>query len=360
MGPFRETVRPESSSLAPRAHDEPPRTTRAPRPDIHGRGSRGCSRSGALLAVLAAALATAAGCMDAGEPVASASSPIIWGDPTTQDQAVVALLDKDGQPYCTGTVISPRLVLTAAHCIIKGQAEPTSVFFGFHVPTYGASLPAHAAVVNPDYDPATLLGDVALVELAEPSVVPYVRVSTVPMSQEWIGYPARMVGFGYTGPEDDALLGVKYHAFEAIDEVDGARFRYGEATCQGDSGGPAFVSFDDEEVLVGVTSSGPPDCRDYGRSIRVDVYADWIGAEMWRVDPTFCEGSGTCPGAPADPASCAPDEVCPPPAGCTVAAGRSSGPGAALVVLLAWLLLRTGAQRHTRYGYSVAHRSAPT
>jgi hypothetical protein len=66
-----------------------------------------------------------------GEAPAPLASAIIGGRPDTNHPTAVALLC-GGQCCCSGTLVAPRVVATAARCIItsRGQHPPTAVLFG--------------------------------------------------------------------------------------------------------------------------------------------------------------------------------------------------------------------------------------
>jgi secreted trypsin-like serine protease len=248
---------------------------------------------------------------------------IVGGALDAAHPAVVAILDAEGRSYCTGTLIAPDLVLTAAHCF-DTTVRPVGVGFGA-----GAEqlVPATRVRIHPDYDPATFSADVALLWLDVAVDVPPAPLLDAPMSASWVGARVRVVGYGLTGASDVGSSGVRRWVDVPLEEIEAERFRYGVATCGGDSGGPAFLSIGGIDVLAGVTSSGPPGCLGYGRSVRVDAVRGWIESEAAGLPPTISGGCASVPG------------------------GRGRGGG---MVLIAALLALTLPRRHV-----AAARSLP-
>lgn len=271
-------------------------------------------------------------CGGAGAVVATAAPyrpGIVGGAPTDGDLPVVAILDQDGTPFCTGTAIGPRTVLTAAHCV-AGTRVADRIFVGADVAAPGIEVAVAWVEAHPAYDPATLQADVGLIRLAGDVDADTLPFSRAPLSEAWIGRELRFVGFGHERSAPPGGAGTKRHVTQPILELGDADFVYDEATCHGDSGGPALARDGEEEVVVGVVSSGAPGCRHYGRAARVDVHAGWIDERLHAAEP---------------------------PGGCATSAARSRS-GAGWPVLLALAALRRPS-RSPRPPRSPAPRRAP-
>jgi V8-like Glu-specific endopeptidase len=285
-------------------------------------------RRGLGLAALFVALPFA--CADRATDEATAGrnvAPIVSGTIDTKDPAVMAIVARrsrcdqpDGEPLCTGTLIAPRVVLTAAHCV-----ERSTVAAAFEV-RFGPQTndPSNTYVVvtdvllHPKYDVATHEYDVALLRLSDDAVPTPVPLPAKPIDASAIGSIARIVGYGVT-EDPKSIPGTKREGTTKVSEVTPTSFTATASpsmTCHGDSGGPVFLKSETGvEELAGITAKGDAGCKDYAFNIRVDaVMTDFIapyvkatetapkGVPVGKLAPAqicmqTCSTNADCPGA---------------------------------------------------------------
>jgi secreted trypsin-like serine protease len=229
----------------------------------------------------AAAIAWAGTAANAEEPVADGDfeAMIIGGQPAEEGQYpwLVALARADeGTPFqnqfCGGSVITPTVVLTAAHCVENLTDPEEIVVFSGSVDLESDDLVETAVAdfhIAHDYDePVVFANDWALLLLDEPVDVEPIDVGTEPSEFDTLetagwgetgaGYPtvARWVEVPFV--DDEACADAYPGEFDAATMLCAGDLENGGIdTCQGDSGGPIMAPDEDGElILAGVVSWG--------------------------------------------------------------------------------------------------------
>lgn len=209
-------------------------------------------------------------------------------------------ITNNGTMFCSGTVVHPRLVITAAHCVRTiGNARSLGVYVGLG--REGGQVQQITAVEKFAYSPRYSQGfngwnDIAYLKLAEDINVleeNIPQILTKPEEMEEIlqvGKTVRLVGYGV---RDDRGFGLKYEVDAPITSFNSNEVkigRNGRDSCQGDSGGPAYGQLEDGSWRVfGVVSRGGR-CGTGGIWGRMSANICWVQSSS-EVDLALPEGT---------------------------------------------------------------------
>ncbi|MDO8980618.1 MAG: trypsin-like serine protease [Afipia sp.] len=207
-------------------------------------------------------------------------------------QSIVTVVAAGGG-VCTGTMIAPNIILTAAHCIAPGTAN--------RVIDYSTKPPQLIApqqvAVHPRYNAQAIAAhrataDVALLRLSAPMPGKSAALLGVPRIPFTPASRFTVVGIGSTVAGSDSGVGTARAAPLAVTGQPGTlqvrlvdpqtqNRSAGMGACTGDSGAPAFEDQDGHSVIVGVVSwstgaNNSAGCGGLTGVTPLTLYRDWI------------------------------------------------------------------------------------
>ncbi|HZS36446.1 MAG TPA: trypsin-like serine protease [Polyangia bacterium] len=239
------------------------------------------------------------GCLGAPAPVDEREGAIIGGTLDTADPGVVLLFAQvpgaQNGSLCTAEIVSPHVVITAAHCVSPaevGQGAQFIVYPGsdFSQANQGNTLAVKETHFDPLFDTNNLTAghDIGVAILQNPVSIAPLAMNRAPLTAAMQGQPVRFVGYGLNNAAQQTGAGVKRTTMTTLTDFDTVLVHFTDGThetCNGDSGGPAFMTLGGREQIVGLTSFGDVNCNMGGYDTRLDAMVSFVDPYIQANDP---------------------------------------------------------------------------
>lgn len=242
-------------------------------------------------------------CAPPGTPVASRADGILGGtaDTTSTDVFLLDLRFDNGASICSAVLVSPRVLLTAAHCVdpafrgastVMARATNRANITGL---MQSDMIDVTAITRHPMWNPTDPASDFDLAGLllaTAPAVNTLPLLRSLPANP--LGQSLRVVGYGRTSVNDGASSGTRRTVTVPVTGATAATLEYGTdgvaGICAADSGGPSYLG----GSIAGIHSRSEGSNCGIGVDMRIDSHLGFIDGFIAANDPAACTADGRC------------------------------------------------------------------
>ena len=218
-------------------------------------------------------------------------------DPVASSTILIVGNSPQGQYICSGSIIAPDIVVTAAHCVAEEVSAPVPasqirLVFNLKIPKSGSD-PSVRKISDYRFHPSWKgvspdgtvdgdnLHDIAIISFSGGLPRGYAPAKILPKNVALtVGESVLLAGYGITNARTQAGAGtlrkVTVQIQQLLDSEVVVDESHRKGSCSGDSGGPAFATDKGTTYLFGVTSRGDSSCAISGVYTDIPAHADFV------------------------------------------------------------------------------------
>jgi secreted trypsin-like serine protease len=191
---------------------------------------------------------------------------------------------------CSGVMIEPRVMLTAAHCLMISPGPAEWAYFGENTSSPALKVAIERCVAHPKFKSPSSDYDIGVCVLSQPVFLlpPSSFTGTDELLQLHVGQSVTLVGFvaeeqpGNLRPQSPTKAWQETVVSRPLGVYTGVLAHAGNLSCSGVSGGPAYVKRSSgEDALLGVVSAavGAP-CGGQVQTTLIAPHLTWINEQI--------------------------------------------------------------------------------